>query len=108
MILLRHTRHIRYSSIQINRGLSTRITINEQFVRERIVNDRYTLVKRLKKMGRFRFTKPPVDAAVIIPMCDVEGRLSILYTLRSPALYSHGGQVRYGIMILWVLRHTRI
>ena len=70
-------------------------------MRERIVKDRDTLVKRLKKMGRFRFTKPPVDAAVIIPMCKVEGRLSILYTLRSPALYSHGGQVRYEAILLW-------
>ena len=91
MILLRHARCF---STRHTRCLSTRITINEQFVRQRIVNDRESLVKRLKKMGRFRFTKPPVDAAVIIPMCEVDGRLSILYTLRSPALYSHGGQVR--------------
>lgn len=103
MMLLRHTRHIRCLSIPITRCLSTRITINEQFVRQRILNDRESLVKRLKKMGRFRFTKPPVDAAVIIPMCEVEGRLSILYTLRSPALHNHGGQVRYVRILSQVL-----
>lgn len=88
-MLLRHTFR------QTARCLSTRIVVNEQFVRERITHDRDSLVKRLKKMGRFRFTKPLVDAAVIIPMCEVEGRLSILYTLRSPSLYHHGGQVSF-------------
>ena len=76
------------------RNHSTRIVVNEQFVRHRVIDGREKLVKSLKQASRFRFTKPAKKAAVVVPLCKVDGRLSILYTLRTPGLYSHGGQVR--------------
>ncbi|XP_066929903.1 mitochondrial coenzyme A diphosphatase NUDT8-like [Clytia hemisphaerica] len=84
-----------FRPLQSVRQFTTRIVVNEQFVRQRILGDKEALIKRLKRGGRFRFTRPPKNAAVVIPLCEMDGRLSILFTLRSPHLYNHGGQVSF-------------
>ena len=75
--------------------MSTLLTINENYVRERLFGDKEKLIKSLRSKGRLRFRdKPRLKAAVIIPICEVNGKVSFLFTLRAAGLYSHAGQVR--------------
>uniref|UniRef100_A0A7M5UTG8 Nudix hydrolase domain-containing protein n=1 Tax=Clytia hemisphaerica TaxID=252671 RepID=A0A7M5UTG8_9CNID len=63
-----------FRPLQSVRQFTTRIVVNEQFVRQRILGDKEALIKRLKRGGRFRFTRPPKNAAVVIPLCEMDGR----------------------------------
>lgn len=58
--------------------------------RERFLNN----VKEMPSLN-WLDTSPTVFAAVLIPLCIVDGDLCLLYTLRSSNLNSHSGQVSF-------------
>lgn len=65
---------------------------------------RATRERCISKMQKLRipqkYQKPkahssPNAAAILIPVCDVNDKASILYTIRSPNLRSHSGQISF-------------
>lgn len=43
---------------------------------------------------RYRTDPPPKEAAVLVPLCQVAGVPSLLFTLRTSHLNSHQGEIR--------------
>ncbi|RUS23523.1 hypothetical protein BC938DRAFT_475007 [Jimgerdemannia flammicorona] len=43
----------------------------------------------------FKYTEDVKEAAVLIPLCVVDGRASVLFTVRSGTMRRHKGEVRY-------------
>ncbi|CAH1108464.1 unnamed protein product [Psylliodes chrysocephalus] len=54
-------------------------------------------VEQFSSMKPIRMTsqEPRDKAAVLIPLCEVDGKVSLLYTLRAANLKSHRGQVSF-------------
>lgn len=55
-------------------------------------------MQKLRIPGRYQKTKAPSSpnaAAILIPVCDLNDKASILYTIRSPNLRSHSGQISF-------------
>lgn len=52
--------------------------------------------KRLLNPAKFKLNyKPDVkDAAVLVPLCVVEGKPSILFTVRNINMRTHSGEIR--------------
>jgi hypothetical protein len=61
------------------------------------LNDIQSALVSLAKQNR-NFINPSRirrEAAVLVPLCDVENRPSILFTERSRILNKHAGEIRY-------------
>jgi nudix motif 8 len=50
----------------------------------------------IQSLAKWKYrVDPPKQAAVLLPLCNINGEMSILFTVRSPALRSHAGQVSF-------------
>lgn len=61
--------------------------------------------RRLLNCPKYKFTyKPNVrEAAVLMPLCNVDGKPSVLFTVRNLNLRTHRGEIRY---VPWLLHPT--
>ena len=59
------------------------------------VRKQISKVKTVRSAEALRIKQKPSEAAVLIPLCYVEGEPSILFTVRSTSLRKHSGEVRY-------------
>lgn len=84
----------RILAININRIRYCSSFTLEKLVSEENIARTISNLKKIKPMSSS--LKPPASrAAVLIPICVVDGKTSLLYTLRTSHLSSHKGQVSF-------------
>jgi hypothetical protein len=63
----------------------------------RLISDRLRDVPKLK----FQFNDSPKDAAVLMPLCStMDGKPSVLFTIRAAHMRAHKGEIRLVLYIL--------
>ena len=62
--------------------------------------------RRLETLDRSQLHQMSRQAAVLVPLCIVDGQPSILFTLRSANLKNHSGEVRFSSVPLLLISES--
>lgn len=75
-------------------GQSSFLSVGQPFTRNALESIRSVLSKSASPGGKHNTLKHPGNAAVLIPLCNVQGVPGVLLEVRGKFLRTHSGEVR--------------
>ena len=88
---------LRFSN-SLHAGKRLYFQLSEDYVRNCLISDsgkKKVINAIMQQRISWEDNRKRQNAGVLVPLCIYNGRLSVLFTLRSGALSSHAGQVRF-------------
>ena len=95
---------LRFSN-SLHAGKRLYFQLSEDYVRNCLISDsgkKKVINAIMQQRISWEDNRKWQNAGVLVPLCIYNGRLSVLFTLRSAALSSHAGQVRFVPFFLWI------
>ena len=86
------------SSNSLQAGKRLYFQLSEDYVRNCLISDsgkKKVINAIIQQRISWEDNRKRQNAGVLAPLCIANGRLSVLFTLRSAALSNHAGQVRF-------------
>ena len=94
-----------FPSRSLSTSVNTQLTMDSVFSDENLarVKKQITSVKSVRSASVLKIKQKPAEAAILIPLCFVEAKPSILFTMRTTSLRKHRGEVRYFVVLSVIL-----